>query len=91
MPCPYCVQFLQIINLPLYILQNVFLVDEEAAEPVVKAAKKAKKSQPVSEDVADIASVGDANLVRSGKKIIKALYTEHKEVAAMSEDKVIAL
>ena len=63
------------------------IADEGSAEPV-KASKKAKKAPPVSEDVADIASVGDANLARSGKKIIKALYKEHKEVAALSEEKV---
>lgn len=66
--------------------------DEEGApepSPEPKPAKKAKKAvQAASEDVADIASVGDANLARSGKKIVKALYTEHKEVSALSEDKV---
>ena len=58
----------------------------EVAEP--KAAKKAKKVQPVEPEADDIASVGDPALARSGKKIIKALYKEHKEVTAMTQDKV---
>ena len=64
-----------------------------AAEPAeeaekVPAPKKAKKVQPVAAPVDDVASVGDANLARNGKPIVKKLYKEHKEVTAMTQEKV---
>ena len=40
------------------------------------------------QSLADLLQVGDATLAQKGKHIVKQLYTEHPEVAAMSDAKV---
>ena len=61
---------------------------EDPAPSMPAAAKKARKAEVVEEDVEDIASVGDPAIARSGKKIVKKLYKEHKEVASLSQTQV---
>ncbi|KAF5833186.1 P-loop containing nucleoside triphosphate hydrolase protein [Dunaliella salina] len=78
---------------------------ETGAQETGKSNKKAKKEKKSKDGAAEpaasaeevasalqaLASVGDANLARSGKKIIKALYKEHPEVKAMTAEQVSKL
>mmetsp|Transcript_27015 Transcript_27015/g.73020 ORF Transcript_27015/g.73020 Transcript_27015/m.73020 type:complete len:598 (+) Transcript_27015:3277-5070(+) len=52
------------------------------------AAKPAASAEEMASALQALASVGDANLAKSGKKIIKALYKEHPEVKAMTAEQV---
>ncbi len=55
-----------------------------------KPAKKAKKEAPAVVEAPDVAAVGDAELARSGKPIVKKLYKEHPDVKALTQEKVCA-
>ena len=52
--------------------------------------KKKKKDAPSMEDEVT-AEVGDAEIARNGKTIIKQLYKEHPEVSSLSQQKVDAI
>lgn len=58
---------------------------ETAAEP--KQKKQKQQQQPPQQQ----AVVGDAQLAASRPAIIKSLYTEHPDLAAMSDDKIVEL
>lgn len=57
-----------------------------------KEKKKSKKSQLLTEtagfNASGLAEMGDHELARSQPAIVKAIYTEHKDVAAMTDDEV---
>jgi hypothetical protein len=62
----------------------------EAEEEKAPAAKevKAKKPKQQAEAPVEIAEVGDLELAKKGKPIVKKLYTEHKEVTAITTQEV---
>ena len=58
-------------------------------QPPAKKRKKADKQQP-GPAAAAVASVGDVAAARTGLPVLKALYTEHAAVAAMTDEEVAA-
>lgn len=57
--------------------------EEEEKVPATKEGKVKKQKQQAEAPV-EIAEVGDLELAKRGKPIVKQLYTEHKEVTAIS-------
>eukprot|EP00955_Chlamydomonas_euryale_P019543 208170-Chlamydomonas_euryale.AAC.4 len=69
---------------------------EPPAEPPASSDKKAKKkaakaAAAAADEPSEMAEVGDAELARSGKAIVKQLYKEHADVAALRGDELEAL
>lgn len=61
--------------------------EQEQSAKKAKKEKKEKRSVAADSEVV-VAEVGDADLARNGKPIVKQLYKEHPEVAKLTAEKV---